>query len=134
MAGATQVLQSRRVEDDIGLVLGEDGVEGGLVADVAQHHVACVQQALVPDAQLGGVQARLVAVEQDELFGPELVYLAGDLAANADEVVAGACTLMPKRWRLRLLGASSRKAATAPCAGPRLKAGPVTWKTWRAHM
>lgn len=66
------MLESRGMEDDLGLVVVENGLERLVVANVAQHHVIGVEEADAVDVQLGGVQRRLVTVEQDQLAGAKL--------------------------------------------------------------
>jgi hypothetical protein len=70
-----EVLEGRRVEDDVGAVPGEDPLERGLVADVAEHEVVAVEQAGAVEQQLHSVQRRLVAVEQDEAGRAEQAHL-----------------------------------------------------------
>ena len=61
-----EVLERSSVEDDVRAVVGEDPLERGLVADVAEHEVVAVEQAGAVEQQLCGVERRLVAVQEDE--------------------------------------------------------------------
>lgn len=70
------------MEGHVGTVLFEDSLQGGAVPDVAQHHVWGVEEPSPVDGQLHGVQRRLVAVQEHQLAGPELVDLTCELGAD----------------------------------------------------
>ena len=76
------MLEGGGVEDDVGLGGGEDVVDAVGVADVGEDEFVGVEQGAAVDAELGGVQAGFVAVEQVDAAGVVAVDLAGEFGAD----------------------------------------------------
>ena len=77
-----QVLERRGMEHDVGPEPLEDLPDPARVADVGQHGLLGIEQGPPVQRELDRVQGRLVAVQHDQLRGPELVQLAAELGAD----------------------------------------------------
>jgi len=70
------------MEDDLGPALLEHLPDPAGVADVGKHHLVGVEQRPAVQRKLDRVQRRLVAIEHDQLSGPEAAQLAAQLGAD----------------------------------------------------